>query len=90
MDFTVQCMYEHEYNTWHGYRVWAVDGTTMQLPSDSKLLNIFGAVGKDRAVAAQSSCLYDVLNDIIADAKIMPMETVERSLRSCIWIICLT
>lgn len=81
MDFTVQCMYEQGYSTWNGYRVWAIDGSTMQLPSDPKLLAIFGTTGRgNTAVTGMSSCLYDVLNDIIADAQLMPMETDERSL----------
>lgn len=81
MDFTVLCVYEQGYSTWHGYRVWGVDGSTMQLPSDSGLLKIFGGAGRgNTAVTARSSCLYDVLNDIIADARLMPMATDERSL----------
>lgn len=81
MDFTVQCVYGQGYSTWHVYRVWAVDGSTMQLPSDSDLLKVFGAAGRGKTAAtARASCLYDVLNDIIADARLMSMETDERSL----------
>lgn len=81
MDFTVQCVYEQGYSTWHGYRVWGVDGSAMQLPSDPGLLEIFGAMGRgNTAVTARSSCLYDVLNDIIADARLTPIQTDERSL----------
>jgi hypothetical protein len=81
MDFTVSVVYNEGYSTWHGYRVWAVDGLKMQLPSDSKLLDAFGTTGcGGSAAVAQSSCLYDVLNDFIADALLEPMQTDERSL----------
>jgi hypothetical protein len=51
------------------------------LPSDPKLRDIFGTAGRNEtAVTAQSSCLYDVLNGFIIDARIVPMSTDERSL----------
>ena len=81
MDMSVSDVYSDGYSTWHGYRVWAVDGSKMQLPSDENLLMKFGTIGRGgSAVTAQSSCMYDVLNDIIGDAQIEPMNTDERSL----------
>lgn len=81
MDFSVECAYRDGYCTWHGYRVLAVDGSKLQLPSDQKLREIFGTAGRgDTAVTAQSSCLYDVFNDILVDAQIAPMATDERTL----------
>jgi hypothetical protein len=81
MDQTIHSIYEEGYSTWHGYRVSAIDGSKIQLPSDPKLRDIFGAAGRNEtAVTAQSSCLYDVLNGFIIDARIVPMSTDERSL----------
>ena len=81
MDMSVSDVYSGGYSTWNGYRVWAVDGSKMQLPSDPAPLEQFGATGRGHsAVTAQSSCLYDVLNDIIADARLEPIKTDERAL----------
>lgn len=81
LDESVKSVYEGGYSTWHGYRVLAIDGSKLQLPSDTKLREIFGTAGRgDIAVTAQSSCLYDAINGIIIDARIKPMSTDERSL----------
>jgi hypothetical protein len=81
MDQNIRSIYEEGYSTWHGYRVSAIDGSKIQLPSDSKLREVFGTAGRgETAVTAQSSCLYDVLNGFIIDARIAPMSTDERSL----------
>jgi hypothetical protein len=78
---TVSPMLEHGTNTWHGYRVMAIDGSKISLPTDKKLLAYYGGLGKDRtAPTAQASILYDVLNDTIVDAAIEPMTTDERTL----------
>lgn len=80
-DNSVETMYEGGFSTWHGFRVLAVDGTKLQLPSDPKLKAKFGTLGRgDTAVSAQSSCLFDVLNDMIMDARIAPVSTDERTL----------
>jgi len=81
MDASVSDVYKGGYSTWHGYRVWAIDGSTIQLPSDPELLKAFGGVGRGgKAAAGQSSCLYDILNDIIGDALLEPISTDERAL----------
>ena len=74
-------MLENTTHTWHGYRVSAIDGSKIALPSDKKLLKHFGGLGKNKsAPTAQGSILYDVLNDIIIDASINPMSSDERTL----------
>ena len=78
---TVDPMLKHGTNTWHGYRVLAIDGSKISLPADKKVLAYYGGLGKDKtAPTAQASILYDVLNDIIVDASIEPMTTDERTL----------
>jgi hypothetical protein len=78
---TVENMLLHCEKTWHGYRVYANDGTKIALPSDKVLRDYYGALGKDgSAPTAQGSVLYDVLNDIVVDARIEPLSVDERTL----------
>ena len=78
---TVSTMTEVCTQKWHGYRVYAIDGSKISLPSDKALREYYGALGKDRtAPTAQGSVLYDVLNDIVCDAAIEPLTTDERTL----------
>ena len=78
---TVEGMTEHCANKWHNYRVYAVDGVKIALPSDEDLLDYYGGTGRTQsAPTAQGSALYDVLNDIVMDAAIEPLSTDERTL----------
>ena len=78
---TVKAMTEHSAKKWHNYRVYAVDGSKVALPSEEALGEYFGVLGKDgTAPTAQGSILYDVLNDIVADAALEPMTLCERTL----------
>jgi hypothetical protein len=66
---------------WNDYRVMAIDGSKVALPSDKKLRKYFGtAGGGSTSVTAQGSMLYDVYNDTIVDALLEPMSTDERTL----------
>ena len=77
----VNAIYECYYDTWHGYRVSAIDGSKVQLPDDQKLRDYFGTIGKkSTAATAQGSALYDVLNKVLIDTRIEPMSTGERKL----------
>lgn len=78
---TVDTMTIHCNHKWCGYRIYAIDGSKISLAADEKLSEYFGALGKDKtAPTAQGSILYDVLNDIVADAAIEPLTTDERTL----------
>jgi hypothetical protein len=78
---TAKTMTENCTKKWHNYRVYAVDGSKIALPSEKELGEYFGVMGKDgTAPTAQGSILYDVLNDIVADAAIEPMKVCERRL----------
>ena len=78
---TVDTMTKHCTKKWHGYRIYAIDGSKISLPAGKELLEHFGALGKDKtAPTAQGSVLYDVLNDIVVDAAIEPLTTDERTL----------
>lgn len=74
-------LYKHNYNTWHGYKVFAIDGSKIQLPDDKKLRNYFGTTGcGNTATTGQASILYDTLNDMIVTGEIEPMSVGERKL----------
>ena len=78
---TVDVMMANCHKKWHDFRVYAIDGSKIALPSDKKLLKHYGGHGRNAASpTAQGSILYDVMNDIVADALIAPMSTDERQL----------
>jgi hypothetical protein len=80
----VNWRYEFEERiTWHGYRVSAIDGTKLALPIDKggDLLREYGGMGADgKSPTGQASALYDIYNEVIIDAKLMPLATSEREL----------
>lgn len=68
---------------WNGYNILAVDGTSLQVPDTSENLEVFGARKNQystKTALACASALYDVLNDIIIDAKITSYPGDERLL----------
>jgi hypothetical protein len=80
-DEVIKAIYNGWFNTWHGFRVFAIDGTKLQLPSEPKLRAIFGTSGRNKtAPTAQASTLYDVLNGFFVDALIGPMSFGERAM----------
>jgi hypothetical protein len=77
----VEVIYEGYYDTWHGYRLSAIDGSKMQLPDEQKLRSHFGTMGSDNTAAtAQASALYDVLNNVLIDVLMVPLRIDERTL----------
>jgi len=81
----VERFYDHnEYQTWHGFRLCDLDGSTAQLPSSVEAIaDHFGqwnpAKG-DPCPIARVSQLYDPLNHITLDALITPKAQGERVL----------
>jgi len=73
-----------EYKLWNGYRLTAIDGTTIELPNTETLRNEFGyAKNQHASVAiarASATCLFDVLNKIVIKSKIYRFETSERKI----------
>jgi hypothetical protein len=73
--------YNEELKDWRGYLLMAVDGSRIALPPDEALRKYYGVIGNEKTVAtARMSILYDIENDIIADAKIEPISKDERGL----------
>jgi hypothetical protein len=80
-DHTVKTSYTDEIERWNGFRLFAIDGSTQSLPNDPKLRAHFGTCGAgNTSPTAQGSILYDILNDVVVDARIEPMATGERAL----------
>lgn len=66
---------------WHGFRLLAFDGSTLQLPSIDDFINHFGGRSdKNHSPLARVSQLYDVLNHITLDAALSPHSIGEREL----------
>jgi hypothetical protein len=73
--------YREAVQRWNGFRVYAVDGSIIALPNDKPLRIYFGTCGsRYGSPAAQGSALYDILIDLVVDARIEPMGTDERAL----------
>jgi hypothetical protein len=78
---SVTLTYSKYTERWHGWRVMAIDGSKIALPSDKKLKEYFGTYGNgDNAVTGQASILYDIYNDTVMDALFEPISTDEREL----------
>ena len=70
--------YTDDYDTWNGYRLWAIDGTKLALPNMPQLA---GQFGDDKgSPTARGSILYDVLNYTTFDAHLEPLAVDERTL----------
>ena len=67
---------------WRGFRLIAIDGTKVSLPTSSKeLMDKFGTLSSGVIIPeAQISTCYDPLNEIIIDSQIEPIEFDERTL----------
>lgn len=68
-------------NTWKGFNIFAVDGTSLQVPDTKECGKYFGLSSnqnKTKTAVASASAIYDILNDIIVDARITKYKTSER------------
>lgn len=67
--------------TWNGFHVYAVDGSTIQVPESAENYNVFGGnPNKTEIISplASASALYDILNDILVDVSLNPYRHNER------------
>lgn len=65
----------------HGYRLFAIDGTTVQLKNVPELKEHFGAKTPcEGEVFARMSIIFDVLNEFIVDAELAPFQKGERQM----------
>jgi hypothetical protein len=64
---------------WHGFRLFAVDGTALRLPGGAALEAFFGAQGSGPTLA-RASILYDVSHDLVVDTQVSATCVSEREL----------
>lgn len=74
----------HDYETYKGYIVTAIDGMKMELPNVPELEEKYGGVtGREdqrKCVRASTSSIYDVVNNMVIDTQIAPFKTSEKKL----------
>jgi len=72
------------FETWCGFNLLAIDGTTLRVPDEKKIRDHFGAwnsnKGKKPCPKARLSQMFDVLNKVTIDAIISPKSEGEREL----------
>lgn len=82
----IQTMYEdNDFQTRHGLRILAVDGSKIQLPTNPETIEAFGTFAyrgprpgsEGEHSYALASVLYDVLNHVALDALLMPAHSYE-------------
>lgn len=67
-------------DTWKGFRLLGVDGSTLQLPNSKSIIDEFGYVKNHSQYiypTAQGSSCFDILNEIIVDTQISPYDASE-------------
>lgn len=68
---------------WKGFRMLAIDGSKIQLPFSLEIIEDFGFAKNNHQTItpmAQTSCCFDVLNNMIINSEIDRYETSEHSL----------
>lgn len=68
--------------TYRGMYLFSSDGTVYNLPNTQELKEIYGVqttLGEPQT-QAKGSCLYDVLNNLLIDVKMLPIESSEREI----------
>lgn len=74
---------EEGMDTFKGLHVSAIDGTTIALENMPELVDYFGCSGAGTTAAtARASALYDVLNEVLLDARIDKFSCGEREMAS--------
>ena len=69
-------------NTWKGYRLVAIDGSTLNLPNSSRIRDHYGFVHNQHEQMNRARCsfAYDICNELILDAQIAPHKSCEKEL----------
>lgn len=79
----VNAMYADTYKKSHGLRILAIDGSKIILPQTKETENIFGTTAirnkqmEGHYVSGLASVLYDVLNNVALDARLVPGRSSE-------------
>jgi hypothetical protein len=75
----------NRFRTYHGFIVFAIDGTSLQLPNSKEITDKYGFATNDKKddkgmPISRASHVYDVLNGITISAYIEPYNTPERNI----------
>lgn len=72
---------DEKVDLYKGHRVLSVDGSTINLPLSTELKNMYGTFNNqkqtDDVIVARVSVLYDVLNELVLDGKLVPFSQGE-------------
>ncbi len=69
-------------DTWNGFHIFAVDGSTVQIPESAENYKVFGGNPNKTGIIsplASVSALYDILNDMLVDVSFNPYRYNERT-----------
>ena len=75
------CFQPPDLHTWNGFHIYAVDGSTIQIPESNENYEVFGGnPNKTEKISplASVSVLYDVMNDILVDVSLHSYRYNER------------
>ena len=80
--YALLCKSPLHYKTWKGFRLCAIDGTSIRLPNEPNITEHFGVQkGKPNqadCAMGMASVFYDVLNHQVIDSTIQPNNTSEK------------
>jgi hypothetical protein len=83
-DTLIDVIYEqnNEYKLWNGFRLSAIDGTTIELPNTELLRNKFAFAKNQIGETARTkgACIFDVVNKIVLKSKIDRYDKGEREM----------
>jgi hypothetical protein len=70
---------DNNYKIWNDFRLCAIDGSKLILPTHSKeLMDKYGELSNGMIIPqAQISCCYDILNEIILDSQLETLQICE-------------
>lgn len=79
---TLEHIYNNKFKTFKGYRVVAVDGSTVQLPNTQEMTEKYGVFSKEKcSYPAGRICLtYDVLNEAVINGRLAPYDVSEQTI----------
>lgn len=74
--------YEHKIQRWKGFRLLAVDGSTVYLINKPDIVNYFGTQNNQHNAAPMARIMqaYDVLNELTVLSNIYPIKTSEQTI----------
>jgi DDE family transposase len=84
-DLMINLFYKNfNHQTWHGFNLLAIDGSTLRVPNEKATSKHFGAWttnnGTSECPIARASQMFDVLNKVTVDAILRPKSEGEREL----------